>query len=79
MVASSVACLTCIKVDLKSVLVSGIFLLDCKHFYGLNTRILPQGGLPRNSVARIIDSPNVTLAVDCGPKILHQLKLHYAD
>ena len=34
----------------------------------LSTGYLPWGGLPRNSVGRITDHPDMTLAVDCGGK-----------
>ena len=34
---------------------------------------LPRGGLPRNSVDRIIDRPDMTSAVDRGRKALTQL------
>ena len=43
----------------------------------LSTGNLPQGGLPRNSVDRIIDRPDMTSAVDCGCKELTQLKSTY--
>ena len=36
--------------------------------YALSTGNLPLGGLPRNSVASIADSPDMTSAVDCGCK-----------
>ena len=35
----------------------------------LRTGYLPRGGLPRNSVDRITDCPNMTSAVDRGPVI----------
>ena len=34
----------------------------------LSTGYLPQGGLPRNSVERITDRPDMTSAVDRGRK-----------
>ena len=34
----------------------------------LSTGYLPRGGLPRNSVDRIIDRPDMTSAVDRGRK-----------
>ena len=34
----------------------------------LNTGYLHRGGLPRNSVNRITDRPDMTSAVDCGRK-----------
>ena len=34
----------------------------------LSTGYLPQGGLPRNSVDRITDRPDMTIAVDRGRK-----------
>ena len=34
----------------------------------LSTGYLPRGGLPRNSVDRITDRPDITLAVDRGRK-----------
>ena len=34
----------------------------------LSTGYLPRGGLPRNSVDRITDRPDMTLAVDRGHK-----------
>ena len=34
----------------------------------LSTGYLPQGGLPRNSVDRLTDRPNMTSAVDRGRK-----------
>ena len=40
--------------------------------YALSTGNLPLGGLPRNSVASIADSPDMTSAVDCGCKALNQ-------
>ena len=36
--------------------------------YALSTGNLPLGGLPRNSVASIAYSPDMTSAVDCGCK-----------
>ena len=41
----------------------------------LSTGNLPLGGLPKNSVDRIIDRPDMTLAVDRGRKALTQTKL----
>ena len=38
----------------------------------LSTGNLPRGGLPRYSVDRITDRPDMTLAVDCGRKALTQ-------
>ena len=38
----------------------------------LSTGKLPQGGLPRNSVVRIDDHPNVTSAVYSGHKAINQ-------
>ena len=38
----------------------------------LSTGYLPQGGLPRNSVDRITDRPDLTSAVYCGRKALTQ-------
>ena len=40
----------------------------------LTTGYLPWGGLPRNSVDRITDCPNMTLAVDRGRKASTQKK-----
>ena len=40
--------------------------------WALNTDNLPQGGLPRNSVDRITDRPDMTSAVDRGCKALTQ-------
>ena len=40
--------------------------------YTLSTGKLPQGGLPRNSVVRITDSPDLTSAVYCGYKVTNQ-------
>ena len=39
----------------------------------LSTCNLPRGGLPRNSVYRITDRPDMTSAVDRGRKALTQL------
>ena len=41
----------------------------------LSTGNLPRGGLPRNSVDRITDRPEMTSAVDRGRKALTQLNL----
>ena len=41
----------------------------------LGTGNLPRGGLPRNSVDRITDRPNMTSAVDRGGKALTQQNL----
>ena len=38
----------------------------------LSTGYLPRGGLPRNSVDRITDRPDMTSAVDCGRKASNQ-------
>ena len=38
----------------------------------LSTGYLPRGGLPRNSVDRITDRPDMTSAVDRGRKTLTQ-------
>ena len=38
----------------------------------LSTSELPPGGLPRNSVVRIIDRPDMTSAVYHGHKALNQ-------
>ena len=38
----------------------------------LSTGKLPLGGLPRNSVVRITDHPNMTSAVYCGCKAINQ-------
>ena len=40
----------------------------------LSTGNLPRGGLPRNSMDRITDRPDMTSAVDRGHKALTQLK-----
>ena len=40
----------------------------------LSTGCLPQGGLPRNSVDRITDRPDMTSAVDRGLKASTQTK-----
>ena len=40
--------------------------------WGLSTGNLPHGGLPRNSVDRITDRPDMTSAVDRGLKALTQ-------
>ena len=40
----------------------------------LSTGFLPRGGLPRNSVFRISDRPDMTSAVDRGRKSLTQRK-----
>ena len=40
----------------------------------LSTGYLPQGGLPRNSVDRITDRPDMTSAVDRGRKASTQTK-----
>ena len=34
----------------------------------LSTGYLPRGGLPRNSVDRLTDHPDMTSTVDCGRK-----------
>ena len=39
---------------------------------GLSTGYLPRGGLPRNSVDRITDRPDMTSAVDRGCKVSSQ-------
>ena len=44
--------------------------------WALSTSNLPLGGLPRNSVDRITDRPDMTSAVDCGRKALTQLNLN---
>ena len=41
--------------------------------WALSTGNLPRGGLPRNSVDRITDRPDMTSAVDRGCKALTQL------
>ena len=41
--------------------------------WALSAGNLPRGGLPRNSVDRITDRPDMTLAVDRGHKALTQL------
>ena len=43
--------------------------------WALSTGSLPRGGLPRNSVDRITDRPDMTSAVDRGRKALTQLNL----
>ena len=40
----------------------------------LSTGYLPRGGLPRNSVDRITDRPDMTSAVDSGRKATTQNK-----
>ena len=40
----------------------------------LSTDYLPRGGLPRNSVDRITDRPDMTSAVDSGRKATTQTK-----
>ena len=40
----------------------------------LNTGKLPAGGLPRNSVVKVTDRPNMTSAVYRGCKALNQTK-----
>ena len=40
----------------------------------LSTGYLPRGGLPRNSVDRITDRPDMTSAVDSGRKASTQTK-----
>ena len=52
----------------------------------LSTCTLPRGGLPRNSVDRITDRPDMTPAVDSGRKALtqqqqlvHNLSMHYTS
>ena len=40
----------------------------------LSTSKLPRGGLPRNSVARIADRPDMTSAVYSGRKKIKQIK-----
>ena len=42
----------------------------------LSTGYLPRGGLHRNSVDRITDRPDMTLAVNRGRKALTQAKKH---
>ena len=42
--------------------------------WALSTGNLPRGGLPRNSVDRITDRPDMTSAVDGGGKALTQTK-----
>ena len=42
--------------------------------WALSTGNLPRGGLPRNSVDRITDRPDMTSAVDRGRKALTQQK-----
>ena len=44
--------------------------------WALSTGNLPQGGLPRNSVDRKTDRPDMTSAVDSGRKILTQQQLN---
>ena len=49
----------------------------------LSTGEMPLGGLPRNSVVRITDRPNMTSAVYCGRKASNQhqqqIRLHAAS
>ena len=40
----------------------------------LSTGYLPRGGLPRNSVDRLNDRPDMTSAVDCGRKASTETK-----
>ena len=47
--------------------------------WSLSTGNLPRGGLPRNSVDRITDRPDMTSAVDRGSKALTQLKLKFSS
>ena len=48
--------------------------------WALSTGSLPRGGLPRNSVDRITDRPDMTSAVDRGRKALTQQQLNsYGD
>ena len=47
--------------------------------WALSTGNLPRGGLPRNSVDRITDRPDMTSAVDRGRKALTQLNNRTAD
>ena len=42
----------------------------------LSTGYLPRGGLPRNSVNRITDRPDMTSAVDRGRKASTQTNKH---
>ena len=42
--------------------------------FALSTGYLPRGGLPRNSVDRITDRPDMTSAVDRGHKATTQTK-----
>ena len=44
----------------------------------LSTGKLPLGGLPRNSVVRITDRPDMTSAVYLGDKTLNQTNKHKA-
>ena len=44
---------------------------ECK----LSTGKLPIGGLPRNSVVRIADHPDMTSAIHRGRKALNQIKI----
>ena len=45
----------------------------------LSTGYLPRGGLPRNSVDRITDRPNMTSAVDRGRKASTQTNKQRSD
>ena len=45
----------------------------------LSTGLLPPGGLPRNSVVRINDRPDMTSAVYCGCKALNQTKTNLLE
>ena len=45
----------------------------------LSTGYLPRGGLPRNSVDRITDGPDMTSAVDRGRKASTQTKQQNPD
>ena len=45
--------------------------------WALSTGNLPRGGLPRNSVNRITDRPDMTSAVDRGRKALTQQRNHF--
>ena len=44
--------------------------------WALSTGNLPRGGLPRNSVDRITDRPDMTSAIDRGCKALTQQQLN---
>ena len=45
----------------------------------LSTGKQPLAGLPRNSVVRITDRPNMTSAVYCGHKAINQIKTIFLD